>query len=67
MSEEIESTKKEVTVADYIKHLKTLPQDYVLMENSGYYDYVDSPMIFPIDCTRVEHGERRVYLKNTGA
>ena len=67
MSEEVESVKKEVTVAEYIEYLKTLPQDYVLMENSGYYDYIDSPMTFPIGCTRVEHGERRVYLTNTGA
>jgi hypothetical protein len=67
---DIESTKNEVTVADYIEHLKTIPQDYVLyilMQNSEHYYYEYLTMTFPITCTLVVADERRVYLTNTGA
>lgn len=57
---------KDRSVAEVVAYLQTLPQDFIVMENSGYYIYEWSPMT-ELSFAEVNDAERRVYFTNTGA
>jgi hypothetical protein len=51
-----------MTIAELVEHLKTMPQDYEVWSNSGYYEYQDYSCDIEHLKIKVDDKEMRVYI-----
>lgn len=54
-------------VSELVEYLKTLPQDYEVWGNSGYYDYSDYRFGSPQDVANLNEAEARVDIACSGS